>query len=177
MTSGVRESVQPIDKPCTSLKGRKVQHRSFSFNVITVNWRKNKRLTKCSLCLCGAIEAREREGRGRGRTTVEVEVWIPTQPVMKMRMWLHATGFVSNWYNECILLPLIECMPRDPSSRSDTSTHTHTHVRLLSQPRWLLLLQTQEFLLFCEGHADSPLEKKEAFKHRSFLLAFFSWWH
>lgn len=35
---------------------------------------------------------------------------------MKMRMWLCTTGFASNWFNECVLLPLIEHMPRVPSS-------------------------------------------------------------
>lgn len=33
---------------------------------------------------------------------------------MKMRLWLCAAGFASNWFNECILLPLIEHMPHVP---------------------------------------------------------------
>lgn len=63
---------------------------------------------------------RQTEGMG-GKTRREVVVvWIPVRAVMRMRMWLCATGFAGNWLNECILLPLIEHMPRIRSSRSHT---------------------------------------------------------
>lgn len=38
-------------------------------------------------------------------------------------MWLRATRFAGNCYNECILFPLIKSMPGVHPS----SIHTHTH--------------------------------------------------
>lgn len=87
---------------------------------------------------------------------------------MRMRMWLCATGFAGNWFNECILLPLIEHMPCVRPSRS----HTHVvfvfaavsnfHLHLVSHGSDLSIASLLSYTVFCEGHSDSPLEKKES---------------
>lgn len=92
---------------------------------LKVDW---QNVLVCNNC---HYEAGDRDGQDGfkedgEKTPREVEVWIPTQAVMKMRMWLCATGFASNWFNECIPLPLIEHMPCVPSSRS------HIHVVFVS---------------------------------------------
>lgn len=74
------------------------------------------------------IERRNRDvwgGINRERQRCE-----STQVIIKITMWLRATGFASNCYNECILFPLIKSMPGVHPSSIHTNTHTHVFVSL-----------------------------------------------
>lgn len=77
---------------------------------------------------------------------------------MRMRMWLCTTGFAGNWFNECILLPLIEHMPRVRSSRSYTHvvfvfscSLANFRYRLVSQRVGLSAAFSPSYTVFHEG--------------------------
>ena len=103
----------------------------------------------------------------------------PRSAVMRMRMWLRATGFAGNWFNECILLPLIEHMPCVHSSRS----HTHVVIvsscslakfryHLVSQRGDVSTVSWSSYTVSSEGQTDSSIEERKAITPRLFLLAF-----